>query len=392
MLTIMHLITGLEIGGAERMLAQLARRADRRRFRSVVVSMTGPGKIGPQLEAAGIAVRSLDLRRGVPDPRGVLRLVRLLRAIRPDVLQTWLYHADLLGLLVKRLGQPGRLVWNLRCTDMADTAGLCRVLAWGSAVPDAVIVNSRAGQRYHEALGYRPRRSVLIPNGFDTGALRPDAEARKRGRAALRIPQDAFAVLLPARYHPMKDHGNFLAAAARLAGAHRNVHFALAGSGIVAANRGLADVVASHGLGERITLLGERRDLDTLYPAFDIVTLSSAFGEGFPNVLGEAMACAVPCVATDVGDAAAIIADCGVVVPSRDPEALAAGWESLIALGEEERAALGARARARIVEHYDVARMVARFEDLYAEIAAADAPSRYRWAWPRPADRGQRRR
>jgi glycosyltransferase involved in cell wall biosynthesis len=273
------------------------------------------------------------------------------------------------------LGPTKRLVWNLRCTEMEGTAGLTRLLAWGSGVPEAVIVNSYAGQRYHETLGYQSRRWVMIPNGFDTECFRPDTGARRRGRAELGISYDAVALLLPARYDAMKDHANFLAAAAKLAGRHPEAQFALAGAGAEPGNRELSEAIAAHGLGERIRLLGERRDIEALYPAFDIVTLSSAFGEGFPNVLGEAMACGVPCVATDIGDAAAIIGDCGIVVPARNPEALAAGWQRVMGLGAEGRAALGARARARIVEHYDLARVVARFEVLYDEIAGGDQPN-----------------
>ena len=376
MITIVHLITGLELGGAERMLMQVAGRADRRHFHPVVVSMTGPGSMGPLIEAAGVTVRSLGLRRGLPDPRGIPRLVRILRELRPAVLQTWLYHADLLGLIARRFGPPGRLLWNLRCSEMADTAALCRVLARCSSIPDGVVVNSQAGQRYHAALGYRPRRWVAIPNGFDTALFRPDAEARRRGRAELGIPADGVAILLPARYHPMKDHANFLAAAARLANRRPEVHFALAGAGAEPGNRALAQAVAAQGLGGRIRLLGERSDLAVLYPVFDIATLSSAFGEGFPNVLGEAMACALPCVATDIGDAAAIIGDCGIAVRPRDPEALAAGWEQLIGLGFERRAALGLRARERVVQRYDLASVVRCFEALYEEIAATGAAGR----------------
>ncbi|HET6238862.1 MAG TPA: glycosyltransferase [Acetobacteraceae bacterium] len=375
MITILHLITGLEVGGAERMLAHIASCSDRRRFRSVVVSMTGTGRMGPLFEAAGVPVRSLDLRRGVPDPRGILRFLRILREYRPDILQTWLYHADLLGLIARQLSPTKRLLWNLRCTEMEGTAGLTRLLAWGSGVPEAVIVNSYAGQRYHETLGYQSRRWVMIPNGFDTECFRPDTGARRRGRAELGISDDAVALLLPARYDAMKDHANFLAAAAKLAGRHPEAQFALAGAGAEPGNRELSEAIAAHGLADRIRLLGERRDIEALYPTFDIVTLSSAFGEGFPNVLGEAMACGVPCVATDIGDAAAIIGDCGIVVPARDPEALAAGWQRLMGLGAHGRAALGARARARIVEHYDLALVVARFEVLYDEIAGGDQPN-----------------
>jgi len=368
MITILHLITGLETGGAQRMLSHVAAHADRSRFRSIVVSMTGLGKMGPLIEAAGVTLLSLGLSRGVADPRGIARLVRLLREFRPSILQTWLYHADLLGLAARQFAPSARLLWNIRCTETIGTSGLRQLLAWCSALPDAVVVNSHAGQRYHESLGYRPRRWVTIPNGIDTKAFRPDAAARRRGRAELAIPEDAAAVLLPARYHPMKDHATFLAAAAALAGRRPDLRFALAGAGSDADNQELNRMIAAHQLGDRVHLLGERRDLNSLYPAFDIVTLSSAFGEGFPNVLGEAMACAIACVATDSGDASLIIDDTGLVVPPRDPAALAAGWQRLVELGPDGRSALGAKARTRIVQHYDIDHIVPRFEELYQEM------------------------
>jgi glycosyltransferase involved in cell wall biosynthesis len=377
MVTVLHLITGLETGGAERMLLNLATRADRKRFRSVVVSMTGPGTMGSLIEDAGVTLRTLGIRRGLPDPRGILRLVRILREFRPAVLQTWLYHADLLGLMMLRLGQVPHLVWGLQCTESTETAVVRRILAWSSGSPDAVVATARVGQRFHESIGYHPRRWAHIPNAFDTKVLRPDTDARQRGRAELGIAEHSIAILLPARYHPMKDHANFLAAAAQLAPAHPGALFALAGAGTEPDHSALAAAIAAHGLAGRVLALGDRPDLERLYPAFDIVTLSSAFGEALPMVLGEAMACGVPCVATDIGDSALVIGDAGIIVPPSDPQALAAGWQRMIALGHESRRALGIRARARIVENYDLERVVPRFEALYCEIAElARFPSR----------------
>jgi glycosyltransferase involved in cell wall biosynthesis len=209
MITILHLITGLETGGAERMLVHLANRTDRRRFRSVVVSMTGRGTMGPPRRGGR---RDIALARSaprVPDPRGIVRLGRILREFRPDVLQTWLYHADLLGLIARRLGLVPHLVWGLQSSERGELAMVRRILAWSSSTPDAVVTVSRAGQLSHEGIGYRPRRWAHIPNAFDTAALHPDAEARHRGRAALGIADDRIAILMPARYHPMKDHANF---------------------------------------------------------------------------------------------------------------------------------------------------------------------------------------
>lgn len=370
MLTVVHLITGLETGGAEGMLARLASGGDRGRFRHVVVSMTGPGTMGASIAAAGVPLRGLGIRRNVPDPVGLLRLRRVLREFRPDILQTWLYHADLLGSVARRLGWTRRLIWNVRSTETIGSAVVRRLLARWSALPDAVIVNSLAGQRFHEALGYRPRRWMHIPNGFDTTAFSVDAEAGRRQRAALGIGDGAFVILLPARYHPMKDHATFLGAAAHFARARPEARFVMAGHGMERGNSALMELIAAQGIGDRVLLLGERRDLATIYLAADVVTLSSAFGEGFPNVLAEAMSCGIPCVATDIGDSAEIIGDTGAIVPPRDPAALAAGWEKLAGLPDDERRERGAAARARIVERYDLAVIIARYEALYEAIAA----------------------
>jgi len=372
--TILHLITGLETGGAEGMLARLVTRTDRSRFRSVVVSMTDMGAVGPVIAGAGIEVETLGIRRGMIDPRGVSRLIRLLRRYRPDIVQTWLYHADLLGLIVDRLGYAPRLAWNIRCSDMAGPGAVRAILSRFSARPSTVIINSHAGRRFHEGIGYHPRRWEYVPNGYDTALLRPDETARLRLRAALGIDPSAIVIGMAARYHPMKDHANFFAAAAaaRQAAARPEVVFVLLGAAIDPANRDLARAIEARGLAPRLRLLGERADMNAVYPALDIATLTSAYGEGFPNVLAEAMACGVPCVATGNGDAAEILGDTGIIVAPRDPQALAAGWQRLIALGPEDRRALGIRARARIVENYELDRVVSRFEALYNEIATPE--------------------
>jgi glycosyltransferase involved in cell wall biosynthesis len=378
MVTVVHLITGLETGGAERMLSRLAGRTDRDRFRSVVVSITGAGTIGPTLAKLGIEVISLEMRRGMPDPYSLLRLARILRELHPDILQTWLYHADFVGLMAKRLADVPRLVWNLRCSDMSlspAAAGVRRILSWCSALPDAVLVNSHAGLSFHERIGYRPRRWEYVPNGFDTVEFFPDAAARERLRSELGIPEEAIVIGLPARYHPMKDHGTFLKAAAVIAAAHPEVRFLLVGAGTEPTNSVLAKAVARFGLADRTRLLGERSDMPAVYAALDIATLSSAWGEGFPNVLGEAMACGVPCAATDGGDVRELLGDAGLVVPPCNPKALAGAWQALVANGVEGRRSRGKEARARIVRDYELGVIAARYEALYTDIAARVAAS-----------------
>jgi glycosyltransferase involved in cell wall biosynthesis len=276
-------------------------------------------------------------------------------------------------LLIRQLGHVPHLVWNVRCSDAslspADIA-LRRMLSWCSPVPDAVVVNSRAGQHFHERIGYRPQRWEHIPNGFDTNELRPDPEARGRIRAELAIDEETILIGLPARYHPMKDHDTFLTAAAILTATRPDVRFALLGAGIEPSNRALMKAIASRGIADRILLLGERDDMTEMYAAFDIATLCSAFGEGFPNVLGEAMASGLPCATTDIGDADELLGGTGIVVSPRDPPALAAAWRKLIDLGAEGRRLLGDQARQRIMRDYGLGSAVARYEALYGDIAA----------------------
>jgi glycosyltransferase involved in cell wall biosynthesis len=365
---ILHLITGLQAGGAEGMLARLVTRTDRARFPSVVVSMTDIGTLGPVIAGAGIPVEALGIRRGAVDPRGLTRFIGLLRRHRPDIVQTWLYHADLLGLIAQQLGYAPLLAWNIRCSDVVGSSVLPAILSRFSSRPAAIIVNSLVGRRFHEHIGYHPRCWEYIPNGYDTAALRPDDAARHRLRATLGIDPSAIVIGLPARYHAMKDHATFLAAAARQAASRPDVAFLLIGRRIEATNRDLMQAIEAHGLMPRLRLLGERADMNAVYPALDIATLTSAFGEGFPNVLAEAMACGAPCVATDSGDVTEILGPTGIVVPPRDPEALAAGWQRMIDLGAEGRRALGGAARARIVENYDLDQIVSRFEALYADL------------------------
>lgn len=366
MATVLHLITGLETGGAERTLVRVVTRLDMRRHRSVVVSMTGPGALGPVLVESGIELFSLGMRRGSPDPRGFVRFADIVRRVRPDIVQTWLYHADLLGVVGRfATGGRWRLFWNIRCADMTGFAVLRRLLAWSSAIPELVVVNSLAGLRFHQDLGYAPRRWVHIPNGCDTAEFRFDAEGRRILRTQWGIADRQIAIGLAARYDPMKDHNNFLDAAALLSARDCQVVFILVGSGTDRLNRSLADAVARRGLSDRVRLLGPRDNMAPVYSAFDVATLTSAYGEGSPNVLIEAMACGVPCAATDCGDAAELLGPTGQIVPCRDPKALAAAWERLIATGRGGREALGQAARQRTIQLYDLSNIALKYDALY---------------------------
>lgn len=372
MITVLHLITGLSAHGAETMLYKLVARSDRGRFRHVVVSLTNVGTLGERLTALGVPLYTLGMRRGLPNPAAALRFLTLLRRVSPDVVQTWLYHADLLGLL-SLLVRRGRVpvVWNIRSSYhpglKSAVAKLCARL---SALPTVVVVNSEAGRAIHADLGYHPRRWELIPNGFDLQTLAPDAAARESVRRELGLPGDARLIGLVARLDPQKDHRTFVQAAGILSRRRPEVHFLLVGQGITLKNTTLRQIIEAEGLLGKVHLLGERQDIHRLNAALDIASLSSVYGEGFPNVVGEAMACGVPCVVTDVGDSATIVGDTGRVVPLRDPHALAAAWQELLELGAEEGLALQRRARERIETFFSLDRIVRQYEEMYARLAA----------------------
>jgi glycosyltransferase involved in cell wall biosynthesis len=292
--------------------------------------------------------------------------------------QSWLYHADLLSTLASKYSGSPILIWNVRCSNMdlgqyrSLTRWVQRVLAWRSATPAAVVVNSEAGKRQHERLGYRPRRWDVIPNGFDTQRFRPDSSVRRSVRKEWHVQEDAVIVALVARVDPMKDHAAFLEAAQEVAKARRNVCFFLVGKDTQA----LAPGVAARGLTERTRILGHRSDIECLLPGVDVLCLSSGFGEGFPNVLGEAMSCGVPCVSTDVGDARSIIADTGIVVPAHDPAALAHAIIDLIDRGPAARELLGRAARARVETEYSLASIIDRYAALYSDLGFNDPSAR----------------
>ena len=373
-----HVITGLDTGGAERSLVNLVTGIDRAQFSSDVVTLVEAGPMARPLKEAGIPVTSLGMRRGRPTPAALLSLVRHLRATKPAILQTWLYHADLIGTAAAWIARPELLLWNVRCTDitLADSENsirlVVRLLAMLSGRPDAIVVNSQRGQRDHTRIGYHPKRWANIPNGVDLRRFHPRDGEKAALRTRLGLRPNATTVGLVARYHPMKDVETFLRAASFFRRNQTNSQFVLSGEGFTPDNSILVAMIEALDLSGYISLLGPRSDIDLIYPTLDALALCSIYGEGFPNVLCEAMACSVPCVATDVGDSAQIIGDCGLIVPMRNPEALAQGWEALIKRG---LGVVGELARSRITAHFSLDRMCAQYQSLYRSLAVCDQPA-----------------
>lgn len=362
--------TGLGTGGAEMMLWQLATRLDRARFAPSVISLTPGGKYADLLRQGNVRVESLDLPPGKFTLRALMRLFAISRRRRPDVLVGWMYHGCLAAMLAKLfLLRRVPVVWSIRqslyslALEKKGSAWVIRALAPLSFFADIITYNSKVSARQHEDLGYRPGKRRLISNGFDLLRWQPRPE--KPGvPGPFHVWGHGPFIGRFGRYATMKDYPTFLEAAARILKEIPDVHFILAGTHVDDSNESLRAEIASLGLTGHVHLLGERSDLPELTAALDIAVSSSAFGEGFPNVVGEAMACAVPVVATDIGDSAEVLGDAGRLVPPKNPEALANACLELLRIPADQRRLLGARGRRRIEEQFSLSATAQQFAAL----------------------------
>ena len=378
-LKITHIITGLGTGGAEMMLYKLLSAMDPAEFSSQVISLRSEGPIAERIRALGVSVESLDMPAGIPQPSSILRLARLLREPQPDVVQTWMYHADLLGGLAARfVGRPP-VVWNIRNSTL-DPETSKRSTRWTVAAcarfsrrwPTRIVSCSENARDVHVNLGYDAAKMTIIPNGFDLSLFHPDADARQSLRTELNLSPGTLLIGAVGRFNPQKDYTTLIAAAGWLHAARPEVHFLLCGEGLSDENEALTDRIESRGLQKRFHLLGRRSDIPRITAALDLATSSSSSGEGFSNVIGEAMSCGIPCVVTNLGDAAYLVGDTGKVVPPREPASLAAAWNALLSLPAEQRAALGAAARQRIEEHFSLPAVAGQYAALYRELTERD--------------------
>ena len=374
MIYVLHLISALGVGGEAGRLADLVRRTDGRRFHHAVVSMTEAGSVGEELAAAGVEVHALGMKRGVPSPAKTVPLVHLIRRWRPQIIHCWMYHANLLGLLAGKAGGVRHVVWGIACSDL-DFARYRRLTQWTawlgarlSSQADIIILNSEAGRRVHATLGYDKSRMVVIPNGFDLQLFKPDPAARRSVRSELGLTLETPLIGLLARFDPMKDHVTFFKTVGLIARRNPTVHFLLAGEGITSQNSDLARIIGENCPRELVHLLGLRRDIPRLTAALDIACLSSSFGEGFPHVVGEAMACEIPCVVTDVGDCAYIVDKTGTIVAPGDYSGMADAWTRILAMSADDRQALGRAGRQRVAALFSAADITKRYEELYAEV------------------------
>lgn len=372
---VMHVISGTGVGGAEGVLLRLMIGLRSKGVEQQVTSIAPCGPMAEEMRRQGFEVASTELEATWQLPRTVRRCASEIRAFRADVVQTWMYHADLLGGIAAKVAGVRHVIWGIRMSHMVPdmpraTRAVIRACALTSRwLPTRIVAAAEASRAAHEALGYDLRGFTVIPNGFALGPELTPA-LRDAARSALAIPPAASVVVGSiGRYDPFKDQPTLLRAFAGVATELPGAHLVLIGRGCDDANAALIALIGELGLTDRVTLAGERMNARELLPAFDVYCLSSR-SEGFPNVIGEAMAASVPCVATDVGDAAMLLGGTGVLVPPGNPAALAKGLRTILDEPPSTRRARGVRARARIAEHFTMTHTTDAYLALYQDVLA----------------------
>jgi glycosyltransferase involved in cell wall biosynthesis len=369
---VLHVITGLAVGGAEMALYRLIVNSRGSIYTHAVVALTADGAMRQRFREAGVELDVFDFK-SAPISH-FFRLILLIRKIRPDIVQTWMYHADLLGGLAAFLAGARNVIWGVHSTNLVGSgrSGTTRIArrlcAWLSGmVPRAIVCVAETSKRAHAEIGYDAGRMVVVPNGFELSQLVASAEQRSLLRAQCGIGEGEVVIGSLGRFNPVKDPHNFVRAAAMLASRYPHVRFLMVGRGLDSGNAELAAWLADTGYRDRFVLLGERSDVPVCLAAMDIFCLHSRT-EAFPLVVGEAMAMGLPCVVTNVGDAALIVADSGEVVAKENPISLAQGLARLLDMAPEQRLQMGQKAKARIRAEFTIERSRRHFESIYQRV------------------------
>ncbi len=374
MRSLCFVITGLSTGGAENMLFKLLMCIDRRRFSPTVISLTEKGELGIRIEGLGVPVHALGMSAGFGNFVKFVRLIRLFRQLQPDLVHTWMYHADFIGGLAARLAGIKSIAWCIRNSDISAARNklstvliikLCASLsAW---LPRRILCCSERASMTHVEAGYCSSKMECIPNGFDLSSFHPDSLSRDSFREELGVSMSTPLIGLIARDDPQKNHFGFVDAAKIVNRLVPQAHFVLEGKGIDSTNQQLNKYIELAGLVSRFHLLGRRDDIPRVMSALDVLA-SSSHGEAFPNVLGEAMACGVPCVVTDVGDCREIVGSCGFVVPPGDMTGVAQCLVKVLEMSAQDRSCVGGNARVRVQERYEISNIARSYQDFYIRL------------------------
>ncbi|WP_235107725.1 glycosyltransferase [Acaryochloris sp. 'Moss Beach'] len=371
--SILFIITNFDRNGAQVILYNILLKIDRSLFSPVVISLMNSSDFGDQFQELEIPMYALGMQQKLPNIDHLSELVSIIKKHQPDIIQGWMYHGNIASCFAYLFcSHSPPVIWSIHhsinelSAEKLLTRLLIRIGTIFSYSTRKIAYVSKTSKEQHEKLGYTSQKSCVIPNGFDTSLFTPSIERKKAFRAELNLSDEEIVIGIVARYHPMKDHHNFLAAAALLVPKFPDIHFVLVGDGVDESNTTLTQLVETSRLQKHVHLLGKRIDMPNIFSALDILTSASAYGEAFPLVVGEAMSCQVTCVVTDVGDSAFLVGDTGIVVPTKDPESLANAWSTLILRTPEDRLLMEEAARQRIIDSFSLESIVKQYESMYA--------------------------
>lgn len=369
---VLHVITGLDQGGAERQLCSLLSMGKHTEY-SAVFSLKEPGVMAEKLLQSGVPLFSGGAQRSL-SLNWISGLKRAVMSWKPDLIIGWMYHGNLAASLARQLGYRGPIIWNVRHSvqdlrlEKFSTRMVIRAGAWLSNCPKRILYNSCTAAEQHEAIGYQKEGRLVLPNGFDVERFRPDSGRANAVRSDFGVDDEEILLGVVGRSHPMKNHLGWVSAMKQLLASGIRAHSIMMGAGVDDQEGPVARAVLNAGLQKHITLLPPTDKPERIYPAMDILVMPSLWGEGFPNVVGEAMASGVPALVTNVGDSASIVGKTGFVVSKGDPEMLAVRVREAIALGRPGLRALGVQARERIVTKYDLSSLADKYHSLFQEV------------------------
>jgi len=370
----MFVITGLGAGGAEAMLVKLLGQKSFADDEIMVVSLLGSGARSAEVIELGHRLEHLGISRSFSTWCRVFDLYRLIRAFKPDLIHSWMYHADLVAGIVGKTAGVRHIIWSIRQSNLARDYNKISTLLVVKAcallsrfIPSAIITNSTVARQSHIETGYKADKIHVIPNGFDLERFAPDKASRSAFRTRHNINEVTPLVGLVARFDPVKNHAGFFEAARIIHKTMPDVRFVLAGTDITTENQALMAMIDKAGLQQQTNLLGAQNDIASIMNGIDVL-LSSAHGEAFPNVLGEAMACGTPCVATDVGDCKMIIGNTGGVVEAGDMRKLAKETIAILSLSIKERSMFSIAAHKHIKRHYEIGKIASDFKAFFLQV------------------------
>jgi glycosyltransferase involved in cell wall biosynthesis len=360
---VLFLIRSLNIGGAEKQLLTLVRGIDRTAIEPVIVTFYAEGELLPEFNRLKLRMYSAEKGGRWDIIHFVLKLIKIIQSEKPDIVVAYLVAANLLSIILKPFLQPSRLIISIRHSFIRqeDYDRMATILYWLedklARFSDRIIVNSYTGAKMANARGIPEEKMVVIPNGIDTDRFHPDANARRETRKAYHIPDTIDVIGIIGRLDPIKDHATFFKAASKVLEEKPDVKFMVVGSGEKQFESELGELTRSLGLDDQILWIPSQKDLLGIYNTLDF-SVSSSVGEGFSNVISEAMACEVPCIATDVGDSGVIIGDSGIIISPGSPDEMAMAMKRMLQMPEAHRKQLGKLARERIIAQFSVKRMV----------------------------------